>query len=246
MRLNLIGILNYLCHMKVSWSDGSRLFVVSSAFTTNKKIAEPKEQIVQTYTYSLDQLNLVLNGKTTQSDFFGSDKANCMDCPFSRNAGEGGCYTHKYLQYSGFLSSLRSIKDTTELTDEKRQKIVEMCKGKYVRFGTYGEPSLMPIDLVKDMVEVSKCHTGYTHQWRKPWCQPYAEYFMASAHNDEEAKESFELGFRAFVVKKEGQEVDAVQCPASKEAGYVSTCSKCRLCSGRRVKTNKHIKINEH
>ena len=60
--------------MKVSWSDGSRLFVVSSAFTTNKKIAEPKEQIVQTYTYSLDQLNLVLNGKTTQSDFFGSDK----------------------------------------------------------------------------------------------------------------------------------------------------------------------------
>jgi hypothetical protein len=232
--------------MKVTWIDGDLLFVVTSSTTSNKKIADPKEVIVQTYTYSLSQLESAKAGKVSQGDFFLGDKPNCMDCPLSRNSGNGKCYTHKYLQFSGFLSSLRSTKDLSELTDAKRKKIVEMCEGRYVRFGTYGEPSLMPIDLVESMVEASKCHTGYTHQWRKPWCQPYSKYFMASAHSDQEASESFALGFRAFIVKKDGEESNAVQCPASKEAGYVSTCSKCKLCSGRRVKTEKHIKINEH
>lgn len=228
---------------KAVWATEDNIFVIRRGYTSNAKIAANKEVIVQTYTFSRAQWELAnSDAKHTLKDFFALDSTNCLDCPFSGNMGTGGCYTHKYMQYSGMLGMLRSIKieDLTALTPEKEQFIIHMANGLYVRFGTYGEPSLIPLDLVSMMVTVSKSYTGYTHQHHKQWAQGYANFFMASTHA------TLKDGWRAFLVLEKGQDVDAIGCPASAEGGYRSNCSKCGLCSGTTGKGTKSVKIFNH
>jgi hypothetical protein len=232
--------------------DKNFILVFKLDKTTNKKISEGKNKIVQTYSFSLDQLQYVRTcvfkgSKIDPSVFFSLADSVCFDCPFNSYLK---CYTHKYMQFSGFISMLKSISreyNTLEqfnTIEEKQSEIIEMCKDKYIRFGTYGEPTLIPIELVSTMVEVSKSHTGYTHQWAKN--ENYTAYFMASTHNLAQAFQAQRKGFRSFLaVKNQLSEEAAIICPASKEAGFKSTCEKCGLCSGQR-KGKKHIQIIEH
>lgn len=236
--------------MRIVFRIGDTLNVVSLGKTTNKKIADPKEKIVQTYHFSKEQFD-VAQGKTSMREFFSHDGKVCFDCPFavSNGAKLSACYTHKMMQYSGFLSALRSIgslskwEDIPELTDEISNRIISMCEGRYVRFGTYGEPSLLPFYLVSCMVAVAKSWTGYTHQWRKK--EEYSKVFMASTHSPEEEYLASLIGYRSFVVSSETHS-QFISCPASKEGGFKSNCSKCGLCSGSEGKGKKSVYILEH
>lgn len=232
---------------KIVWLEDNNVFVIRKGKTSNKKISDGNE-LVQTYTFSKDQWLLASTSSGFgMKEFFKLDSSNCMDCPYSGNQGEGGCYTHKFNQYVGFLSMLRSIKasDLTPLDAEKFLDAVSMCKDSYVRFGTYGEPSLLNFSLVKNMAHVSKSWTGYTHQWNKVWALPYSKYFMASTHNKEETYKAKQKNYRSFIASTTGTE-EAVTCPASAEAGYKSNCASCGLCSGVLGKGKKDIKILEH
>lgn len=240
---------------RVHWTDGSNTYVIRKGKTTNSKIAEANEHTVQTYTFSNDQMRYVAECdrdgvKPLQKQFFSLDGANCMDCPLSGNSGNGKCYTHKYMQFSGFMSMIRSIirKDpeweSKKLDAEERGMVVAMCKDTYVRFGTYGEPSLLDLGLICDMTSDAKSWTGYTHQAGKPWAQSYSAYFMASAHSDKQAVSL--TGWRSFVAIDKTESSDAVVCPASKESNYASTCSKCGLCSGILGKGLKNVQIQLH
>jgi hypothetical protein len=245
--------------MKIYFRHNGNIIVVSLSKTTNKKIAPPTEKVVQTYTFSEQQFKLVKSGKKFKMyDFFEQDKSNCLDCTFSGASHKKGigakdsnnkpirCYTHKYMQFSGFISMLKSIKSVPKFSREMGDKIVEMCSGNYVRFGTYGEPTLLPFDLITRMASASKSYTGYTHQWQKSWALAYGNYFMASVHNQEQADKAQSLGYRSFIAKESTQIADGIQCPASKESNYVSYCSKCSLCSGKLGKGNRDVKINLH
>jgi hypothetical protein len=233
---------------RILFRQGDVLTVFIVGNTSNKKIAAPKEKVVQTYHFSRAQYE-VAQGNTSMSEFFKHDGAVCMDCPFavSNGAKLSACYTHKMFQYSGFLSSLRSIGSLLPWdaipSEPQTEAIIEMCRGKYVRFGTYGEPSLLPVDLVKSICQVAKSWTGYTHQWRKK--AEYAPYFMASTHSAEEEHTAALIGYRSFVVSAEPFK-QFINCPASAEAGFKSNCSKCGLCSGTTGKGSKSVYILEH
>jgi len=232
---------------KVVWMDGQNLFVVNKAKTANKKITDGSK-IVQTYTFSLKQWSLATTSKGFKmQDFFALDGTNCLDCPFSVGNGNGGCYTHKFQQYSGMLKMLRSIKidAITPLDKEKYRNIMDMSHDTFIRFGTYGEPSLLPMALVESMTLLSKSWTGYTHQWEKEWANDYGKFFMASTHDQKDTNAAKGIGYRSFIATKLGSEI-AVGCPASKEMGFKSNCAKCGLCSGTEGKGNKDIKILEH
>ena len=232
---------------KVIWLDGQNIFVVRKGFTTNVKISNGKP-LVQTYTFSVKQWQLASTSKGFgMKEFFALDESNCLDCPYSGNSGSGKCYTHKFQQYTGFLSMLRSIKanQLTPLTSQKREAIIKMCTGSYVRFGTYGEPSLVPLYLIRQMAEASSTWTGYTHQYLKPWAKEYGQYFMASAHNQYDAHVAHDKSYRSFIASQNNDE-DAVSCPASKEAGFKSNCASCGLCSGTLGRGKTNIKILEH
>jgi hypothetical protein len=238
--------------IRIVYKSGNVVHVFRLGTGSNNKIAPLDLEIVQTYHFSKAQFELANSGtKFSMSDFFKLDGAVCFDCPFAVSAGAklSACYTHKMNQYSGFLSSVRSIgkglqwDEIPEFSAEIANKITELSKGKYVRFGTYGEPSLIPLDLVSSICLVAKNWTGYTHQWGKK--SEYSPFFMASCHSEGQAKYAESKGWRSFIAAKEAIE-GTVNCPASAEAGFKSTCSKCGLCSGTNGKGRKHIYIIEH
>ena len=215
--------------------------------TSNEKIIDSKsEKIVQTYSFSKKQFELVASGKQFgMKDFFSVADSNCLDCPFN---SFGKCYTHKFNQYIGFKSMLKSIVKDYPTWDDlpidyNIEDIIEMSKDRYVRFGTYGEPSLHPNNVIKQMSKNSKSWTGYTHQWRN---ELFGDVFMASTHSKDEEQQARDRGYRSFVVSD--SKVDGlVGCPASKEGGYKSNCAKCNLCSGTSgTKTEKSINILTH
>lgn len=247
--------------MKHIFKYNQNIVIISYGKTSNKKIATPSETIVQTYTFSEEQYRLAnLGRKITMKEFFAADGTNCLDCPFSGNQFAAGtyaknakgkritCYTHKVMQYSGFLSMLRSfdLSKVTYYTPTMAEDIIKLSAGKYVRFGTYGEPSLIPFELIRGMAAVAKSYTGYTHQWNKPWAKEFGAFFMASAHDQLEADIARDLNFRSFIAKGLNEPAAGIQCPASKESNYVSNCSKCSLCSGIKGKGTKDVIINLH
>lgn len=238
--------------IKVIFKQDDVLHIFSLAKTTNKKIATKGEAIVQTYHFSREQFEEAQN-ETTMRDFFSHDGKVCMDCPFavSNGAKLSACYTHKVMQYSGFLSMLRSIGKQYKSFDDiptyeakHHLEVIGISEGRFVRFGTYGEPSLIEPRLVERICYVAKSWTGYTHQWKKV-NHDYAKYFMASTHTIEEEYTASLIGYRSFVASPKPIS-QFISCPASKEMGFISNCSKCGLCSGTMGKGKKSVIILEH
>jgi hypothetical protein len=235
--------------MKTVFKLNETIQVFRLETTSNDKIeADKKRKIVQSYTFSRKQFELIATGTNEgMRMFFSVADSNCLDCPFNEF---GKCYTHKFNQYVGFVSMLKSIsKDyptfdqIPDYSERIESEILSMCADKYVRFGTYGEPSLHPFDLLLQVVAICKNHTGYTHQWEKK--PELNTMLMASVHDAKGDNNAKKMGFRSFIAtdtKIQG----AVNCPASKEAGYKSHCSKCGLCSGSEGKGTKSVYIMLH
>lgn len=238
--------------MSLVFKHKETIQVVTLATTKNDKIeGNKKRKIVQTYTFSYKQFELVkkrfeTNEPIGMKNFFSNADTNCLDCPFN---SYGKCYTHKFNQYVGFVSSLKSVfkkygslENIPTFDISMLDKVTQMSKGTYVRFGTYGEPSLHPIEMIRAMVNVCDNWTGYTHQWSKT---NLGDYFMASTHTTSEQQSAENLGYRSFVATD--KKLGYVGCPASKEMGYKSTCSACNLCSGTLgTKSKKSIEIILH
>ena len=241
---------------KVVFQLDGTIQVFTLGKSSNGKIVGDNRKIVQSYTYSVDQYNYVKtcvenNEKVKFKTFFSLDAKNCFDCPFSINGGNGGCYTHKIVQYFGFVSSLKhvvrlypTLASVPTFSNESVLELVKMAQNRYVRFGSYGEPSMHPIELVEQMTNVAKNWTGYTHQYFRK--NEFAKFFMASVHNEKQAQTARnKFGFRSFIAT-ETLDIEGVSCPASKESGYKSTCANCGLCSGMNGKGNKDVKILVH
>ena len=242
---------------KIIFKTRENVHVLRYGKTSNAKIAMPDEKIVQTYHFSLAQYNFVLSGGkgiSLESGFLNPEytKSNCGQCPLRK----GGCYTFKFNQALGHLSMLRSmtnkfenVENLPEFHEIDFDLLGEWVTNKYVRFGTYGNPDTMPIDLVEFMCERAKTWTGYTHNWKDESKIEYLQYFMGSAHNDKQLS-SWEAirtdKMRFFITDGE----KGIQCPASEEyearTGKTTTCSKCGLCSGTMGKGKGDVRINTH
>jgi hypothetical protein len=116
----------------------------------------------------------------------------------------------------------------------------QFIRGRKIRFGTYGEPVLIPLPLLHHLASISAGWTGYTHQWSQVRYAGYQRYLMASVHgltgpwSREHAKH---LGWRTFRTMRDGKpDVNEILCPASLEAGKRLTCEQCRLCDGAGVR----------
>lgn len=199
--------------------------------------------MVNTYHWSMEQI---------QEQNFKLDSLNCLGCPFSFSSDDersGKCYTHKGLQrlgLDGMLKRLGKVEKFNEfnLDDFKAFfKVVYVASPSLVRFGNYGEPSLLPLPIIKALSQFNS--TGYTHAWRTHL--ETAPYFMASVHTLEEMEEAKEKKFRTFRVipKNEPTLKSEINCPASKESGKKVTCVECKLCKGFADKL-KDIYINLH
>lgn len=124
----------------------------------------------------------------------------------------------------------------------------ELFAGRMVRLGSYGDPAAAPYAMWRLATERAAGWTGYTHQWRNVPGK-WAELVMASADSESDAREAWEAGYRTFrVTTAPGQELKGleIKCPASAEAGFKTSCDKCRACMGTSSKARVSVAIAAH
>ena len=172
----------------------------------------------------------------------GGDSAICGDCPMRglvsfpartpRKKRHRACYVNVGQGPAMVYGAFRRGRYVEYSAIDHDQFI----RGRKIRFGTYGEPVLIPLELVAHLASLSGGWTGYTHQWSNLRYAGYQRFLMASVHgltgpwSREHAKS---LGWRTFRTMRGGLPADSeILCPASLEAGKRLTCEQCRLCDG--------------
>jgi hypothetical protein len=107
--------------------------------------------------------------------------------------------------------------------------------GKFVRFGTYGDPAAVPADIWAALAGTAKGRTGYTHQWRNKKFSALAPLMQASCETADDVVRAHALGFMGtFRVVPLGEAIpdNVLHCPASEERGKLAHCINCLACDG--------------
>jgi hypothetical protein len=129
---------------------------------------------------------------------------------------------------------------------------LDKLEGTSLRWGAYGEPSIIPFKLMTKINKLVRMFTGYTHQWHKKWAQPYKKFLMASCQSKSEKETANQKGWRSFRIGSSVNDIleDEVLCPSSKEyeliSGKRSPCIRCNLCCGTSARIKKNIFIVGH
>lgn len=149
------------------------------------------------------------------------------------HGSRAGCYV---TTFQGPLSVWNAYKRGRYTEDPSNLAAAIAAHG--VRWGAYGDPAALPIEVIKRHTPTSMRWTGYTHQWRRPEVQALRAYMMASVESQEAAREAAAAGWRHFRVSR-GDDVlpGEIPCPASDEAGNRTSCQSCGLCNGMTPRT---------
>ncbi len=117
-----------------------------------------------------------------------------------------------------------------EATDEGLRRGIA---GRAIRFGAYGDPAALPIDVLERLARLSSGHTGYTHQWENVG-KGYSGLLMASVESESGMQAAHEAGWRTFRVRRDSDPIakGEVACPASPEGGMRKQCATCKACDG--------------
>lgn len=186
----------------------------------------------------------------------GDDESVCGDCPHRPflvkkfKDGRAPCYVRVY---QSVLSVARAHARGryVKVTPKQAAKIL---KDRLLRLGTYGNPSAAPVGVWWEVTRLVRGTTGYDHGWKtiKPRERAkWQQMVMASVDSEDEQREAEALGWRTFRVALNAHRLDTEgPCPASREAGYKTTCDKCGgkagpLCGGTKIKA-KSIVIQDH
>ena len=161
----------------------------------------------------------------------------CQGCPF---ASGQGCYVNVGQAPLAIWKAYNKGK-YPKLRPANYEKVFS---GRKVRFGAYGNPTLIPLAMVKAIASVSNGWTGYFHNWRELGqvkAKAYNAYFMAST----ESATSFDLantqGLRVFHANTKQPE-NTVECLSD---SHGISCAECQLCQGW-SKRAKSVWINPH
>jgi hypothetical protein len=131
--------------------------------------------------------------------------------------------------------------------DYTNSDLTALASGRKVRLGAYGDPAAVPMHIWHSLLKEAIGITGYTHAWRQ--FPELAQYVMASCDNEQDRVHAKVLGFRTFrVAPSTGYQTGnrEILCPASKEAGYKTTCDKCLACGGHSSRARVDVMIPVH
>jgi hypothetical protein len=169
--------------------------------------------------------------KPTQAKSRGEVHATCLDCVLGM---VGGCYV---VVQNAPNAIWRAYKDGRyeEYAPERHDS---MIAGRVVRWGGYGEPVLVDLEIIRHWShDLSIGWSGYTQQWRRPEFQAYRSFFMASVHSIRQADLASTMGWRYFrdcaSLEDEPVRRGEFLCPASYEGGERMQCIDCKQgCNG--------------
>jgi hypothetical protein len=109
-----------------------------------------------------------------------------------------------------------------------------------IRLGSWGDPGLLPLDLLQQLSRAAGAHTGYTHLWQDIPAE-YGAVLMASIDHltakqqgltvDQLKQLAWDKGYRTYSILQPGEQHSAQERPCL----YVSNntqCRYCKLCNG--------------
>jgi len=189
----------------------------------------------------------------------GADAAICGECPLRLTDGSRICYVNVFFNDGSKFKSItekEAAGHDVVITPEQLATILAY-RQRGIRFGSYGDPAMMPFELIDYIVTASGVnYTSYTHQWVQPWFDArHFQYSMASIDH---------VNTVEMLVKMHGEDVryyritagtddklatNEIMCPSDtnkrKENGTRKvTCAECGLCAGS-GKAAKSIVIDE-
>lgn len=167
----------------------------------------------------------------------GKDVTICGDCPHRRKWVEDvqayvrSCYVNVDQGPNSIWKAYKrgAYVDSTAWDLKQYAKIVGKRR---IRWGAYGDPSVIKPGIVNALSAYAMGHTGYTHQWRKEFAQPFKGIFQASCDGFNDYLDATAHGWKTFTVVHKNASINyAKQCPATVE-NSVAQCLTCKLCDG--------------
>ena len=155
----------------------------------------------------------------------GADAAVCGDCKHRPSEG-GVCYVNIGW---GPMMVWRAWQVGKSYQPADPERAAQVLAGSSVRFGAWGDPAAVPLEVWRPLLPDLYAWTGYTHQWRaldSDW-----HWLMASVDSVPEREAAKARGWRTFRVKEpeDGLLPGERYCLAD-EMGI--PCAKCRGCDG--------------
>ena len=109
-----------------------------------------------------------------------------------------------------------------------------------VRLGSWGDPGLLPLDLLQQLSRAAGAHTGYTHLWQQIG-QEYSQVLMASIDHLTAKKQgltvqelkqlAWDKGYRTYSILQPGEQQSA-QERSCLDISNNTQCRYCKLCNG--------------
>jgi len=169
----------------------------------------------------------------------GGNTSVCGNCPMKRIIKDGkmhgACYVNLGQGPNNIYRSYKT-KRYTKLTS------YAVFKGRAVRFGAYGDPTAIPLKIIKEIASQATSWTGYTHRWQLTKNGGYKDYCIASCDSVALVKKALSIGWTTFRHKKPESPLlsNETICPNDKDG---TQCITCGLCNG---KSQVNIVIDRH
>jgi hypothetical protein len=222
-----------------SMIDGAPIVAIATGIAGRKSRNEKTGGLIQTWILR-DDMSPVDAVKA------GADSSICGDCKH-RGDGTGGARSCYVTVFQAPLVVWKAAQRGNYPT-LTAQEAGDMLEGRMVRLGSYGDPAAVPVEVWQAMMARVAAKTGYTHQWHTGRFDGLQAFCMASCDTASEYTVAKALGWRTFRVRLEGETLAPreVVCPASKEAGYKTSCDACKACGGNTAKAKADIAIMAH
>lgn len=223
-----------------SMLDGAPIVVIATGLAKGSSNEKTGNGLVQTWIIREDV-------SPTDAVNSGADASVCGGCVHrgrienGRNVGRSCYVTVFQAPLNVWKSYHRGI-----YADATNADLGELFAGRGVRLGSYGDPAAVPLSVWSRAMARAAFHTGYTHQWSR--FPEMAQWCMASCDTPSERIQAKMLGFRTFRVRGVAEIVEEreIVCPASKEAGFKTTCDLCKACGGLTAKAKADVVIAAH
>ena len=216
----------FILHRGISPFNRSSYVVIATLNSENRKTGN----MVQTWILPEDE-------NPVKALATGNDAAVCGDCPLRKTL----CYVNVGQAPLGVWRAYKAGR----YPEFNRQRDSKHFEGRFIRFGAYGEPVLIPFHIVKHLASVALGHTGYTHQWRKPQFAKYSAYFMASVESDSDTEKAYSDGWRSFRVSADVNDRYQHEDICPNESAGIS-CLECLKCDGVQGGKRRSVVITSH
>ena len=166
----------------------------------------------------------------------GKDSTVCGGCPLRPTSYDGTKYAGRgcYVNVGQAPLALWRAWQRGSIPMVTVGDLAELTRGRTVRLGSYGDPAAVPPVIWHAYTRYAEGWTGYTHQSRSPKLRDVLTWCQVSADSEADAVAARQAGVGSFRVLRDGDAPLPFEtvCPASEEAGKVTTCADCQMCTG--------------